>query len=310
MRILVTGADGFLGSHAARRLERAGHEVVRAIYLRAPIREGEVRVDLTRPEQLARLPAALDVIVHAAGMVDGHAPRGALFAANLHATQQLVRWAEPQRIRHFVHLSSVAVYGPLALGEERSERTPRLGLALGLPYMRSKARAERVVEASGIPYTLLRPPVVVGRGDTVLSRGFRDALCARGLPWVPGARERARVSLVSADGVAEIVRLLVERGPLHAPLHAVDFQLTFRTLAQLYARVLGRTCRYTEISWQDAVRSRDEAGFAWLVASASFGQHYKSERLLTELGYQSPRTLESAVEDGLSSLQGGTESLF
>jgi nucleoside-diphosphate-sugar epimerase len=309
MNILVTGADGFLGGHLARGLERAGHSLIRAVFAR-PARAGEVRVDLTRAAQLTRLPRDVELVVHAAGMVDGHAPYRAMFAANVSATQQLVSWAREVGVRHFVHISSVAVYGPLALGEDRSEATPRLGYALGMPYMRTKARAELVVERSGVPYTLLRPPAVIGVGDTVISRGFFDALQGGALPWVHGAGLDKRVSLVSADGLVEIVRLLCARGPRKCALHAVDIELAFGELAQAYARVLGRPLGFAPTSWADAIMSRNEVGPAWLIASSRFGQHYLRDRLVSELGYQPTVRLDSAVEQGLSSLQGGTAGLF
>lgn len=309
MKILVTGADGFLGGHLARGLASAGHEVVRAVYAR-PAEAGEVRVDLTREQELSRLPRAVEVVVHAAGMVDGRASYGAMFAANVTATQQLARWARAVGVPHLVHISSVAVYGPLALGESRREDTPRLGYALGLPYMRTKARAELVVERAGVPYTSLRPPAVIGVGDTVISRGFFDALQAGGLPWVAGASRDRRVSLVSADGLAEIVRLVCARGPSMCALHAVDFDLRFEELAEVYAHVLGRPLRYSPISWSRAVRARNEVGLAWLIASSRFGQHYLRSRLVSKLGYQPTVRLDSAVAQGLSSLQGGDAGLF
>lgn len=309
MKILVTGADGFLGGHLVPGLERAGHEVIGTVFAR-PAREREVRVDLTRDDQLTRLPRDVEVVVHAAGMVDGRAPYRAMYAANVTATDQLARWARQHAVRHFVHISSVAVYGPLTLGEARSERTPRLGHTLGLPYMRTKARGEQNIERSGVPYTLVRPPAVVGLGDTVISRGFYDALRADGLPWVPGASRERRVSLVSAEGLVDIVRRLCARGPLQGALHAVDVELGFGELAEVYAAALGLPLRHSPTTWANAVRYRDEVGLSWLIASSRFGQHYLRDRLVSELGYQPTVRLDSAVEQGLSSLQGGGSGLF
>jgi nucleoside-diphosphate-sugar epimerase len=309
MHILVTGADGFLGGHLAHGLEAAGHRVSRAVYKRLA-GAGEFRVDLTQEAELAQLPRSVEVVVHAAGMVDGAASYHAMFAANVLATQHLSRWARRVGVAHFVHVSSVAVYGPLALGEQRDEHTPRLGRTLGLPYMRTKAGAERVIEQSGVPYTLLRPPVVLGQGDTVISRGFFEALRGEGLPWVAGARLERRVSLVFADGLVDIVRLLIPRGPRMAALHAIDVELGFGELAQVYARALERPLRFVPTSLGRAFQSRAEVGRAWLIASSRFGQHYRRDRLVSELGYQPTPALESAVERGLSSLQSERPGLF
>lgn len=309
MHILVTGADGFIGSHVATALEHAGHRVVRAVFARAA-ELGELRLDLTRPEQLVRLPRDVEAVVHAAGQVDARVDRAIMFAVNLDITRNLLAWARDLGVSHFVQVSSVAVYGPLALGEDRDESTPRLGRALGLPYMRSKAIAERAVEQSGVPYTLVRPPVVLGRGDTVISRGFLTALDGPGVPIPPGGHLDRRVSLVSAEGLAEIVAQVIGRGPLGTAIHAVDAELTIRELSGLYARALKKPCRFARMSVRKAFQTRNEVGISWLAASTRFGQHYRRERLLTELRYCANTPLETAIEAGLSSLQGSSRSLF
>lgn len=309
MRILVTGADGFVGGHLARLLAQAGHHVFSSVYARAA-RAGEVRVDLSQPDQLRALPAQIDAVVHAAGNVDPRKSMRVMSTANVLATQHLSRWAHDRGCRHFVHLSSVAVYGPLTLGEQRSEHTPRLGRVLGLPYMRTKAQAEYIVEQSGLPYTLLRLPAVLGAGDTVVSRGFIDALARGGMPMIPGASMRPRVSLVFAAGVADIVARLLAHGPLRAPLHAVDVELGFGELAQAFERALGQRLLQRDTSRTQALLLRNEVGLAWLIASSRFGQHYLCDRLVSTLGYRSAHRLDSTIEAGLSGLQGGNVGLF
>lgn len=309
MRVLVTGANGFVGSHLVRGLRAAGYEVTGAVFGRAAA-AGEVCVDLTDPSALAALPDDVQLVVHAAGSVDARARPERTLSLNLHATQHLIDWSVAHAIRHFVHVSSVAVYGPLTLGEQRSEQTPRVGRLLGLPYMRAKARAELAIERSAVPYTLLRAPVVLGTGDTVISRGFVEALTGAGIPLVPGAEPDRKVSVVLAEGLSAITVRVLEGAPLYAPLHAVDYQLSLAELTALYARALGRGQKYAETSWREAYHARDRVGFAWLIASARFGQHYRCERLVRELGYRCQVGLESAIESGLSSLQGGSDRLF
>src|SRR5262245_51621144 len=132
MHVLLAGADGFIGRHLAPALRAQGHELTPLVYGRAA-RAGELRLDLSRAAELIALPRNVDAVINAAGIVDPRVPSARIFAVNLGATQNLVRWARAQRVRHFVQMSSVAAYGPLVLGERRSERTPRLGRYLGLP---------------------------------------------------------------------------------------------------------------------------------------------------------------------------------
>lgn len=301
LRVLVTGADGFIGGHIARGLRAAGHAVTGAVYARAPRRD-EVAVDLTRPEQLVRLPCDVDAVVHAAGIVDASAPARVIFDVNLRATAHLLQWARRRAVGHFVQLSSVAVYGPLVVGEDRAETTPRLGAALGLPYMRSKARAERLIEASGVPYTLLRPPAVVGPGDTVVSGGFVRALRGAGLPFSPTEAAARRVSLCFVDGLVDLSARVLQRGPLYAAVHAVDAQLTLLEAAELYARALRTPLYFAPLGFRAALRNRNDAGLSWLFASARFGQHYTAERARRELGDAQSFAVEDAISAAVRSL--------
>jgi nucleoside-diphosphate-sugar epimerase len=303
MRVLVTGADGFIGGHLVRGLTAVGHDVTSVVFMR-PARAKEVRIDLTRKAELVALPGDIEAIVHAAGLVDARASMARMTEVNVEATRGLVQWAKARNVRHFVQLSSVAVYGPLLLGEDRTEDTTRMGMAVGLPYMRTKARAERLVEQSGVPYTALRPPAVIGPGDTVITGGFVQALRGEGLPLVPGAKPSRRVSLALVEGVVELACRALAKGPLHGAVHAVDLELSLEELAQLYGQALSCEPRFVSVPWSTAIRRREDAGFSWLVASARFGQHYSAERVRREFGVVSTVSAREAVSAAVSSLQG------
>jgi UDP-glucose 4-epimerase len=308
MRVLLTGADGFIGRHLALGLARGGHSVVAAVFGQAP-GSSELRVDLTDPASVDGLPGDMDVVINAAGVVDPRAGSARMFAVNFTGARHLLHWARQTRVRHFVQLSSVAVYGPLVLGEDRSEDTPRLGLGLGFAYMRSKALAERAVERSGVPYSILRPPAVVGAGDSVVSPGFFSALHGAGLPLVHAANPARRVSLALVEGLVDTTLRLLDHGPLAAAVHAVDVELPFLELARLYAAELGQPCNFVRTSWPGAVARMSDAGFAWLVASARFGQHYAGDRRIRQLGVGPRPSLESAVLAGISGLHRATNGL-
>jgi nucleoside-diphosphate-sugar epimerase len=303
MRVLVTGADGFIGAHLVRGLVAAGHDVSSVVFMR-PARAKEVRIDLTQPAQHLALPGDIDAVVHAAGIVDARASLAQMRSVNVDATRALAGWAKTRGVKHFVQLSSVAVYGPLVLGENRSEDTPRVGLGVGLPYMLTKAHAERAIEQSGVPYTLLRPPAVLGAGDTVISGGFVEALNGEGIPLLPDASAEHRVSLVTVEGLVDLAVHTLARGPLGGAVHAVDLDLRLAELAELYANALGRPLRYVSIPWGTALRRRADSGFSWLVASARFGQHYSTKRLHERLAWVSSGVPQRAVEVAVSSLQG------
>lgn len=308
MHLLLTGADGFIGSHLASGLRAAGHQLLCAVYGREP-HPGELRVDLTDPQALRHLPGGIDVVVNASGVVDPGVGSRRMFAVNLHGTRHLLDWARAQGVRHFVQLSSVSVYGPLVVGEQRSELAPRLGLTLGLPYMRSKAWAELAVERSRVPYSIVRPAAVLGAGDTIVTPGFATALRGSGLPLVAGASPTRRVSLTLTEGLTDDIVRLVAEGPIGLAVHSTHVEVPLRELAELFATELGLTCNFARISWHEALSKIGDPGFSWLVASARFGQHYSRERQSRILGRGPEPALRHAILAGLSGLQGGVQAL-
>ncbi len=302
MRVLVTGADGFIGGALVAALRAACHAVTGVVYTRAA-GPGEVRVDLTHARQLEHLPSDLEAIVHAAGIVDARTTKGLMHAVNVGGTRHVCAWAARRRIPHLIHVSSVAVYGPRVMGEARDEDTPRYGLAVGLPYMRTKALAERVVEASGVPYTILRPPAVIGPGDTVLSRSMVSALAGGGLPLVPGATPLRRVSVVPIGYLAEVVLRLLERGSLGQRLHVAAPEVALWELAEAYARAARLPMKFQHISHWRAASGHPDSGRMWLLASGRFGQSYRTERITRALGTWPTQALDEAVNEAVSGLQ-------
>ncbi len=123
MKILLTGATGFLGAHTARRLERADVEVallarpqsnlwrLQPLPKNARVIHGELE-KLPEPEIKA---FGADVIIHAAwhGVTNQHRNDPAQISANLEPTVKLVELAQSCGVAHFVGLGSQAEYGPL-----------------------------------------------------------------------------------------------------------------------------------------------------------------------------------------------------
>jgi UDP-glucose 4-epimerase len=121
MRLLVTGAAGFIGSHLAARLIRDGHHVLVVDNLTTGSRRNVpsgadfLKLDLAHPDFAASLPAErFDAVCHLAaqssGEISGENP---LYDVQVNAlsTLELSRWAVRQKIPRFLYASSMAVYG-------------------------------------------------------------------------------------------------------------------------------------------------------------------------------------------------------
>lgn len=182
--LAITGATGFVGKATVdNALARGFH--VRALTRREqPPRDGVtwVRGQLAKEDDLARLASGADIVVHIAGVVNG-SPLDFL-NGNVHGTQNMLAAAASMGIRRFVHVSSLAA------------REPDLSR-----YGQSKAQAEEAVRASGLDWTMVRPPGVYGPADLEMRDVFRMARMGVVILPPPG-----RISLVH---VADLARLLV-----------------------------------------------------------------------------------------------------
>jgi nucleoside-diphosphate-sugar epimerase len=212
MRIAVTGATGFVGSHVAECLTAAGHEVT--VLCRSPerlawIRHLPVRVvygNLERDDALRELSAGQDVVVHAAGLT--LAPnREEFIRVNVDGSVRLLSaaLANSPGLRRFVYVSSQAAMGPSPPGASLEEDAPRKPISA---YGESKSLAEEELArfADRVPISIVRPPWVYGPRDRHTLDLFR--LAARGIRLVAGAR--SRFSIVHAADLAQGIRLASE----------------------------------------------------------------------------------------------------
>ena len=184
MKLLVTGADGFVGRFLVRAARRDGHEVVGAIMPGAVAPDewqessagpavSVIHADIRVEADLARIAAAgADAVVHLAAMASGNAarqdPQGAM-QVNAVATNWLVyHLAETAKAARFLFVSSGEVYGPHHAGPiaETMEMNPVS------PYAASKFAAEPAVlsmcERSAVQPIIARPFTHTGPGQAPL----------------------------------------------------------------------------------------------------------------------------------------------
>jgi nucleoside-diphosphate-sugar epimerase len=193
MKLAITGATGFVGGRLLDAAVAAGHHV-RALTRRSM--RPHVGVDwvegaLDDAASLARLVEGADSVIHVAGVLKGRT-QADFDAPNVGGTQSVIDASRAAGVRRFIHVSSLAA------------REPQLSL-----YGASKARAEQVVTASGLPHAIVRPPAVYGPGDKETLDLFRMARA--GIVMVP---PRGRLSLIHVDDLA---RLLLALGEPSAP---------------------------------------------------------------------------------------------
>lgn len=221
--LAVTGGTGFVGGHLLRLALGQGYDV-RALTRGWKPPEDEIAwIDgaLDRPETLLKLAAGADAIVHIAGLVNGR-DRADFDRVNVVGTANMIDAARKVGVRRFVHISSLAA------------REPELS-----DYGRSKAKAERLVAASGLDWTMIRPPAVYGPGDKDMLELFRMA--RRGFVALP---PKGRFSVIHVEDLCRLNLALLDEpdtlGEIYEPDDGQEdgwaHRHFARTLGQLYGK--------------------------------------------------------------------------
>ncbi len=194
-RVVIVGGSGFIGSAIANRLCEAGVKVL--IPTRRRSRAGHVlllpnvdvvETDVHDPSALTRLFEDADAVINTVGVLHSRpgSPFGPDFArAHVELPQKIVAACRAAGVARLVHISALG-----AGADAPSE------------YQRSKATGEVAIRAAGpeIDWTILRPSVVFGRGDSFLNL-FADL--ARLFPVLPLAGASCRFQPVYVEDVAE-----------------------------------------------------------------------------------------------------------
>jgi len=186
MRIAITGGTGFVGSHFIEHALARGYQLHALTRRPQPERAGLIWIEgaLGNPNSMAALVKGADAVLHIAGVIN--APDRAGFAAgNIEGTRVLIAAAEAAGIRRFVQVSSLTA------------REPDLS-----HYGWSKAEADTLLMASGLDWTIVRPPAIFGPRDQEMLELFR--LARHHVMPLPPAGGR-----MSAIAVGELVRLLL-----------------------------------------------------------------------------------------------------
>jgi nucleoside-diphosphate-sugar epimerase len=171
LKALVTGANGFIGSHLVERLLRSGTKVRCFVRRTSDLRwlkglQVEIAYgDCVDKESLSSAVAGLDCVYHLAGATKAKR-KADFFAINAGGTENLVRACleHNPRIEKFVYLSSQSASGPCVDERMKVESDPNSPIS---SYGESKRVGEEVVmeHRSRIPVTILRPSAVYGPRD-------------------------------------------------------------------------------------------------------------------------------------------------
>jgi len=168
--IFIAGGTGFIGQNLLKALREGNYKVrclVRTEERAALCKKKGFEAalgDITDRESLKDSLKGIEMVVHLVGIIEEHGD-ATFEKVHVEGTRNLVEEAVKAGVRHIFFQS--------ALGATMKSDSL---------YQRTKAEAEEIVKASGIPYTIFRPSLVIGEGD-----GFTEKLkeLVRIGPFVP-----------------------------------------------------------------------------------------------------------------------------
>lgn len=170
--VLVTGASGFLGGHLTQTLVQQG--ITPRILVRPnsrhtalPLDQVEIQEgDLRDVETLKKAVADVSIVYHCAATMKG--TKEEFFESNVQGTQQLLAAAQSSGVQRFLHVSSVAVYGPgqktIIREEEGYDPFPQQRGYYTWTKIESDRLALQFAKEHNFPVTVLRPGIIYGPG--------------------------------------------------------------------------------------------------------------------------------------------------
>ena len=247
MKILVTGATGFLGLDLTRRLVEEGHEVVCSVRKTSNVSKFDgmkvscVQADITDGKAFSEIVAMVrpDVVYHCAARV-WDADEEKLFTDNVNGTAEVCGACYRHNVKKFIYLSSVAVVS----GNEATPLTDDMDYKCSDAYGRSKAEAEKIVVSyreKGLNTVILRPCMVYGEDEPHALDNIMKSIMRRKVPVLNVPEMESKLALAYVGNVTDVLLLALHKPEaLSGTFMIADKEVvTIREFVEIIADELG-----------------------------------------------------------------------
>ena len=259
MRVLITGATGFIGKHLLTILKQSEH-VSCAITRRAGTKisgaDEYICVDISKKENLKKLPDDFDAVVHLGDGISSFEKQNKSaayedFGRAIQPTIDLAEWAIKKKIKHFIYISSVkAMCGEADenILTEASEVRPNS--AYGQAKWQAERELNKLCNEQAIRLVILRNPIVHGPDST---SNISHLLKWADSPWpLPLNRKGSYRSTVSVQNFCDAIKTILDRPEKKGGTYLIadDGALSAGDIIDLFRQELGRKKRLFSLpSW-------------------------------------------------------------
>jgi dihydroflavonol-4-reductase len=306
MKVLVTGANGFLGCHVVRALLQAEYEV-RAFILENTSEESlkgltyEVfKGNLLHPADIEKALESCDYVIHTAAITDVWPTKNALsWKINYEAVQNLIESIKKHPIKKLIHIGTANSFGFGTMAQPGTEAHDYNCGKYGLDYMNSKKAAQDrlLTEAqnNGLPVVILNPTFMIGDNDSKPGPGEMIISVMRGK--VPGYAAGGRCFSAVKD-VANATVNAIQKGRVGECYITGGTNLCYKDFFALIGKVANVKPPKLKVSTFFAVifagiieffaslrKKKPKLSIAMAKISGD-GHYYSSEKAIRELDYR------------------------
>lgn len=219
MKIFITGANGFTGSHLVKALENRGHTIkclVRKTSDLSRLNNSNVQLiygEITDHEIISKAMEDIDIVFHLAAYVElGLVNVAEMARVNIEGTRTILEIAKTKSISKMIYCSTIGIYGN-SFGEIINETFQRQQKNFSSAYDQTKYQAQQLVNefvAAGLPVVSIMPSGIFGEDDPHFGPVIQLFLQRKLKFWVGGDRI---TGIVHVDDLVTAMILAIEKSP-------------------------------------------------------------------------------------------------
>jgi len=300
MKILITGASGFVGRTLVQKLNTS-HEILALVRSQSNNFPANIQKLIAKDIFEVELPSDIDVIIHLAGRAhilneQTTDPLSEFRKVNVDGTLQLVRQALNKKVKRFIFMSSIGVNGAVTLQQPFTEdAAPQPHADYAVSKLEAEQALKKLFAGSDTELVIIRPPLVyAAHAPGNFARLLK--LVATNLP-LPFARTQNKRSFVALENLVDFIQTCIEHPNAANQTFLVADQesISTRELVQYLKQGMGKPARFIYIP-QPLIK----LGAACIGKSKLYEQLFESLEVDTTkaqklLGWTAPLSTQQAM---------------